>query len=256
MNYRWNLLYFIPILLASLIYLFTGQFWLAMIGILVGAGVMVLLRPGLLPPHIHQAVQLFEQGEVEKALTLVNQSIETNPGRWEAYYIRSLIHFALSNLPAASEDARQAISLKPTIAASHAALGQALAAQADFVAAREAYQQAAQLNSREGLNHYNVGATDFRLQDYEKAIPRLELATKLGLSNPHLNLLAHYYLARALESSGRDNEAQPIYASIQGQTEILERLKQELNQVSDYPTLKLLKQDVAALEIRLANTGR
>lgn len=256
MNRLWNLLYFIPIVLASLIYLVTGQFWLAVVGILVGAGVMVLLRPVLLPPYVHRAAQLFEQGELEQALGLVNQSIETSPGRWEAYYVRSLIHFALSNLPAAAEDAGQAITLKPTVAASHAALGQVLAAQADFMAAREAYQQAAQLNSRDGLNHYNVGATDFRLQNYEKAIPRLELATKLGISNPQLNLLAHYYLARALESSGRDNEAQPIYATLQGQTEILDRLKQDLNQVSDYPALKLLKQDVAALEIRLANGRR
>lgn len=254
MERRWNLLLIIPLLTALLAFFLTENILYTALGFVVGYLILQGARVLLLPSGLHGAVRAFQSGRLEEALARTNQIIDQKPDRWESYYLRALIHFALSNLPAAEADAREAVERKPDSDTNYVTLGQVLYAQARFPQAEEAFAEAVRLRGTEGLNQYHLGATLFHLERYQDAIPRLELAIKLRTSNEQMELLAHYYLARSLQQVGRDEEAADIYGEMQEHADALANLRRDINSASDYPARHLLQKDVAAIEKRLRLT--
>lgn len=254
MERRWNLLLIIPLLAALIAFFLTEQLIYTALGFVIGYLILQGLRFLLLPPGLHGAVRAFQAGRLEEALERTNHVLDKDPERWETYYLRALIHFARSELPAAEADARSAIERKPDSDTNYVTLGQVLYAQARFPEAEEAFSEAARLRGTEGLNQYHLGATLFHLNRYRDAIPRLELAIKLGISNEQMELLAHYYLARSLQQDGRDKEAADAYDAMQEYADALDDLKRDVASASDYPARHLLQKDVAAIEKRLRFT--
>lgn len=253
MERRWNLLLIIPLLTALVAFLLTEQIVYTALGFVVGYLLLQGVRTLLLPSGLHSAVRAFQSGRLEEALARTNEIIEEKPDRWESYYLRALIHFTLSDLPAAEADAREAVERKPDSDTNRVTLGQILYAQARFAEAEEAFAEAARLRGTEGLNQYHLGATLFHLERFEEAIPRLELATKLGTSNEQMELLARYYLARSLQQEGRDQEAAGVFEEMEEHADALEDLKRDVGTATDYPARHLLQKDVAAIERRLAS---
>lgn len=254
MERRWNLLLIIPLLTALVAFFLTEQLIYTALGFVVGYLILQGLRFLLLPPGLHGAVRAFQAGRLEEALERTNQVIDKGPDRWEPYYLRALIHFARSNLPAAEADARTAVESKPDSDTNYVTLGQVLYAQARFAEAEGAFSEAVRLRGTEGLNQYHLGATLLHLERYQDAIPRLELAIKLGISNEQMELLAHYYLARCLQQDGRDEEAAEAFATMQEHVGAFDDLKRDVNSANEYPARHLLQKDVAAIEKRLRVT--
>jgi tetratricopeptide (TPR) repeat protein len=255
MDRRWNLLFAIPLLAALVVFLLTEQLAFTALAFVGGYVLMEGLRFLVLPPHLHRAVQNYRRGDLEEALALTEMSIEKRPDRWESHYLRSLIYFAMSRLDLAEQSIREAIRLNEDSDTSYNMLGQILYSQNQLEEAEQNFAKAVELRAREGLNHYHLGATQYRLERYADAAPRLELATRLGIDNPQLNLLAHYYLARSHEQLGQQEEAESAYDKMQENREAFEALKQDVASVPDYPALPQLKQEVAAINSRLRWNG-
>lgn len=251
MDRRWNLLFIIPLLTAFAAFLLTNQILYTGLGFIVGYLIMQGARYLLLPPNLHKAVQRFQAGELEESLALTERAIEARPDRWESYYLRTLIYFAISDLDEAEANARKAIELKPDSDTNYVSLGQVLYSKANFAEAREAFAEAVRLRGKEGMNQYYLGATLYQLDQCAEAAPRLELATRLGIDNEQLALLAYYYLARCRDRLDQPDEAAAAYAEIQEKREALAALKDDVARAPAYPALTGLRQDVAAIEKRM-----
>jgi tetratricopeptide (TPR) repeat protein len=251
MERRWNLLLLIPILISFVAFLLTGQILYTAAGFIAGYGLLLIVRRRLLPPHLHEAVQKFQKGDLEGALILARQAIAARPSRWEPYYLQSLIHFGLTQLEQAEASAREALTRNPDSDSAHAVLGQILYAQGRYAPAKDEYVIAARIRSRDAMNQYQAGAAYFRLAEYERAIPRLELATKLGLDDAALALLAHYYLARSFELTDQPGKAESAAEAMHEHRSGLADLKRGVTEAAPYPDLAHLRDDVNALAIRL-----
>lgn len=246
MDRRWNLLWIVPLVVALVVFLLTQNAIFTALGLVAGMMLMWAVRRLMLPPHVHDAIRLFQKGDLESAVEAANQAASARPDRWEPYYVRSLIHFAFSQLEAAEDDARRSIELNPNSSANHAMLGRVLSAQANFAAARQAYASAVELNGRDANNQYHLAVADYRLGHYEGAGRRLELATRLGIENEQQELLAYYYLARCQEEMGDPPDS--AIERMREKREALQGLRNDLGSVSDFPARTYLMEDIDGIE--------
>ncbi|MCB0016855.1 MAG: hypothetical protein KDE09_03640 [Anaerolineales bacterium] len=252
MDRRWNWYWIVPLILAPILFAITQNAIYLWVGF--GAGVLLLwlFRHLALPPHLHNAVKLYRRGQLEAALAAATQAINKSPDRWETYHTRSLINFGLSDLAGAEKDARQAVSLKPTVSTGHIALGQALYWQARYEEAQAAYKEAIRHQAREGLNHFYLIMTQYRLGQFEDVAITAPFALKLGINNPSFMLLAYYYLLDSLERLNRPDEAAAALEQLKQHEMGLEPFQDDLASVSGFPALPALRQDVRAIASRLA----
>jgi hypothetical protein len=96
---RANLLLIIPIGTALIAYLLTEQLIYTVAAFVAGYLVVGGLRFLLMPPHVHQAAQRYQRGDLQGALELTEKAIAARPQRWEPHYLRALIKFSDSDLP-------------------------------------------------------------------------------------------------------------------------------------------------------------
>lgn len=244
---RTNLLLIIPIITALIAYFLTEQLIYTAAAFVVGYLVVGGLRFLLMPPHVHQAARLYQRGDLEGALELTEKAIAARPQRWEPHYLRALIRFSDSDLPSAEESALNAIEKQPDEAAAHLILGQVLFAQGRYAAAKETFDAAMTHGGKEGVHQYHAGAAAYRLGDYSKALPRLELALRLGLDNAQLRLLATYYVADCLQETGKHDEAAGYFEQLAGFSDELGNLRRDLQLVADYPERTALSDDIRAI---------
>jgi len=235
-------------LLAALIVYFSSQdLILTAVAFVVGYLVMEALRFRLLPPHLHRAARLYQNGDLESALAMTEKSIAARPGRWESHYLQSLIRFNSSDLKGAEQSAKKAIELDPEQAPIHLILGQILFAQGLYDGARNAFAEALSYGGKSGIYYYHAAAAAYRLGDCEAAIPRLELALRLGVDNPQLVLLAKYYLGSCFERRGEQETADGYFEQLGQHTAELESLRHDLHIVPDFPERVALSNDVQAI---------
>lgn len=254
MNRRLNLLLLIPILAALVAYFVTEQLIYTVAAFVAGYLLVGGLRFLFMPPHLHRAARLYQRGDLEGASEFVEKSIAARPERWEPHYLQALISFSRSELRTAEESARRAIALQPDEAPVHLILGQVLFAQGQYDSARVAFADALKHDGKEGIQQYHAAATAYRLDDCSEAIPRLELALRLGLDNPQLKLLATYYLADCLQKGGELDEAQRYFDQMEDYAEELDNLRRDLQLVPDYPERKALSADIQAIAGFVATT--
>lgn len=244
MNRRLNLLLIIPIGTALLAYFVTGQLPYTAAAFVAGYILVSALRFLLLPPHLHQAARRYQRGDLAGALDLVEKAIAARPNRWEPHYLEALIRFSNSELDQAQESARKALSMHDEEAATHLVLGQILHAKGKYDEARNAFADALHHGGKDSIYQYHAAATAYRLGDCSEAIPRLELALRLGLENAQLELLATYYLAECLQKSGELDEAKARYEALARYSDELDNLRRDLQLVPDYPERKALSEDI------------
>lgn len=247
MNRRVNLLFLIPLLGALVVYFSSQDLILTAVAFVVGYLVMEALRFRLLPPHLHRAARLYQNGDLESALALTEKAIAARPGRWESHYLQSLIRFNSSDLLGAQQSATKAIELAPEQAPIHLILGQILFAQGLYEGARSAFDDALRSGGKSGVYHYHAAAAAYRLGDCKVAIPRLELALRLGVDNPQLVLLAKYYLGTCLEKGGEKETADGYFEQLAQHSAELESLRHDLHIVPDFPERVALSNDVQAI---------
>ncbi len=254
MRQRSNLLFAIPLLAALVAYFATQQLVYTAIAFVVGYLAMEAFRFRLLPPHLHRAARLYQRGDLESAKELAERSIVEKPERWESHYLLALIKFNTADLKGAGASAQAALELKEDEAACHLINGQIYFAQGLYEEAKQAFDAALRHGGRTGVYQYHAAVAAYRLEQCSEAIPRLELALRLGIDNPQLVLLAKYYLADCLQKSGEQDAAQGYFAQIARHDKELESLRQDLRIVPDFPERKALGRDVHAIA-QVADAG-
>lgn len=256
MDRRWNLLFLVPLMAALIAFLATQELIYTAIAFVAGYVLMEGFRFLLLPPHLHRAARQYQKGNLEEAMALTKKSIAARPDRWESHYLQALIAFNSAQLGDAEESARHAIELKPDEAAAHVVLGQVQFAQGHYDRARKSFLEAIDVGGNAGINQYHAAAAAFRNGDCDETIPRLELALRLGIDNPQLELLAKYYLGECHRRAGDEENAADYFGQMSKHADELENLRHDLQIVPDYPERSALSKDVQAiadaLEIRTA----
>lgn len=244
MNRRFNLLLVIPIATALVAYFVTGQLIYTAAAFVAGYILVSGLRFLLLPPHLHQAARRYQRGDLAGAQDLVKKAIAARPNRWEPHYLEALIRFSNSELDLAQQSARKALALHDEEASAHLVLGQILYAQGHYDEARNAFADALHHGGKDSIYQYHAAATAYRLGDCSEAIPRLELALRLGVENAQLELLATYYLAECLQKTGEGEQANVRYEALSQFSDELENLRRDLQLVPDYPERIALSEDI------------
>lgn len=247
MNQRANLLFLIPLAAALVAFFVTRQLAYTAIAFVVGYLLVEALRFKLLPPHLHQAARRYQRGDLEGALELTEKAIAARPDRWESRYLHALILFNNADLAGAERAARKALELKSDEEAVHLVLGQILFAQGAYQEAQNAYHDALSHGGKSAINHYHAATAAYRLGQCQQAIPRLELALRLGIDNPQLTLLAKYYLADCLQREGEQEAADGYFEQLAGHADELESLRHDLHIVPDFPERRALSNDVQAI---------
>jgi tetratricopeptide (TPR) repeat protein len=109
----------------------------------------------------------------------------------------------LRRLPEAEEALKSASLVDPTNPRVWYSLGLALFDSGDQPSALKAFQHAAEVAPQDADTHYYIGIIDLGLKDYDHAIPEFEKALQIS----PLHASAQYGLARALQRSGKADEA-------------------------------------------------
>src|ERR1700759_3361352 len=109
----------------------------------------------------------------------------------------------LRRLPEAVETLRAASGVDPANPRVWYSLGLALYDSGDQPSALKAFQHAAEVDPQDADTHYYIGIIQLGLKDYERAISEFEKALQLS----PLHASAQYGLARALQRSGKGDEA-------------------------------------------------
>jgi tetratricopeptide (TPR) repeat protein len=109
----------------------------------------------------------------------------------------------LRRLPEAVEALRAASGVDPANPRVWYSLGLALYDSGDQPSALKAFQHAAEVDPQDADTHYYIGIIELGLKDYEHAISEFEKALQLS----PLHASAQYGLARALQRSGKGDEA-------------------------------------------------
>jgi tetratricopeptide (TPR) repeat protein len=253
-NRRTNLLLIIPVITALVAYLLTEQLLYTVAAFVAGYLLVGGLRLLLMPPHVHQAARRYQRGDLQGALELTEKAIAARPQRWEPHYLRALIMFSNSSLPSAEDSARRAIERQSDEPGAHLILGQVLFAQGEYAAARDAFAAALTHGGKEGVYQYHAGAAAYRLGDCSEAIPRLELALRLGLDNAQLKVLATFYVADCLQERGEQEEANGYFEQLAGFDDELQNLRHDLQLVADYPERTALGEDIRAIATFVPST--
>jgi tetratricopeptide (TPR) repeat protein len=109
----------------------------------------------------------------------------------------------LRRLPEAEEALKAASLLSPKNPRVWYSLGLALFDSGDQPSALKAFEHAAEVDPQDADTHYYLGIIDLGLKNYDQAIPEFEKALQIS----PLHASAQYGLARALQRSGKADEA-------------------------------------------------
>jgi tetratricopeptide (TPR) repeat protein len=202
-----------------------------------------------LPSHLRPVLKEFQAGNVAQALLLVNQSIQAYPETWQAYQLRSVIHYSRLQVAEAERDARTALKLKPDSFYNHNALGQALLIQGRYIEAKEAFSEALRLAPKQAMNH-NLGIACYRSGEYATAVEALAKATQTELPASQ-KLWVYYLLGRSFEALGQQDRAEQTYQAMQRYRDGFEKLVDSVRDKPDYPDIALVRADIADIERRL-----
>tara|TARA_X000000368_G_C23027414_1_gene710890 strand:+ start:78 stop:1889 length:1812 start_codon:yes stop_codon:yes gene_type:complete len=139
---------------------------------------------------LQAAVSFATNGEIKKAIDVVEPLIEMYPNEAILYNIRAVCNKAKQNYPSAIDDFNKATSLKPDYAEAYYNLGVTLREMDDFDNAIKAYQNALVCNNNYPNAHNNLGQIFLVKGKFDYAIDHLEwsVALKPEFAEAHNNL--------------------------------------------------------------------
>ncbi len=219
---------------------------------LFGFGITVLLLMGqrLLhtPLSYRAATRHFQQGNDEDALALLSKAIETRPDFWQSYQLRALIYLMQGHLRHAQRDGETAVSLNPHSHEAYNILGQVYLAQTDFEKAVMAYETAVSLQPSNELYAYYLGISLYRNGRFAEAAQALAIATQGALPTDSYDLLAYFYLGRALTANGEDALAAEAYEMMGNFKNGLPELEKQYAEQFSTPHLVIMKEELRSGE--------
>ena len=144
-------------------------------------------------------------GQVDRALTAVNQAIDLNPDSFEAYQVRGRINQeGLGNLAAALNDYREAYAIAPNMIYVAIWVARMERSQQNFDVALEIYQDIIDENPGNTPVLFEIGDYNFRVEgNYSQAASYFSRCVQ---SNPN-NAACHYMLGRSQMSLAQPQDA-------------------------------------------------
>ena len=242
----------VPAVLGIAYGLIYGQALYAITGVSASLLMLSVQRAFTVPLSYRLARRNFLRGNLEMALDLTDKAIAARPGFWESYQLRALIYLAGMRFGQAERDALKALELRPDAHPVYNTLGQLHLAEANYEKAATAYAKAISLSPKHALYHLYHGMALYRMNNARDAAESLAAATRLGLPVVTFELLAYYYLGRALEGNREVEKAEEIFIDMLAFRDGLDGLKSELAQQPDFPELPHLRSDLRDMERRLA----
>ncbi|UTF61321.1 tetratricopeptide repeat protein [Gilvimarinus sp. DA14] len=151
--------------------------------------------------------QLLAAGKHERALQLLNESLESNPEDQTLLYSRAMVHDGLGNLAQAEQDLRSIIEYDPDNAAALNALGYILTENTErYAEAYDYIKHALELQPNDPATIDSMGWVQYRLGNLEIALRYLERAMS---AYPDHEIAAH--LGEVLWVSGQQDEARSVW---------------------------------------------
>ena len=201
------------------------------------------------PLSYRAATRAFKRGDDDEALALLSKAIKARPDFWQSYQLRALIYLMQSHLHHAQRDGEAAVSLNPMAHEAHNILGQVYLAQTDFEKAVMEYETAVSLAPKNELYVYYLGLALYRNGRYTEAAQALAIATQGTLPADSYDLLAYFYLGRALAADGEEDLAAEAYEMMGNFRESLPELEKQYAEQRNYPHLAMMKEDLEELSM-------
>jgi tetratricopeptide (TPR) repeat protein len=171
------------------------------------------IDPRLADVHVNLSLVLAQQGELEAAATHLDRAIELLGNSREAaraHFLRAKIWAAQDQMEKADAELTQAVQLRPDFADAWSDLGAVRRLERNYAGAEKALVKAVELDPQNALAQYRLGQTDLENGKAEAAVRHLEIAAEYTPEDrPTL-----YTLMRALQKTGRDQEAESIRARV------------------------------------------
>lgn len=240
-------LFAIPTLIGITFGLTQGKVSYTLIGFAISFVLLMIQRAFNTPLSYRAATRQFRQGNDDEALSLLSKAISTRPDFWQSYQLRALIYLMQGHLHHAQRDGEAAIALNPMAHEAHSILGQVYLAQMAFEKAVTAYGKAIALAAKNELYTYYLGMALYRNGRFPQAALAFAIATQGTLPNDSYDLLAHFYLGRALAAGGKKALAAEAYEMMNKFKDSLPELAKQYAEQPPYPHLALMKEDLAAL---------
>jgi len=232
-----------------------GSLTEAIVGVGLTAVLLILLRFFHTPVSYRVAYNYFRGNQMQKALEMINKSINARPDFWESYQLRSLIYLSQMSLDHAERDALQALELNPKAHPVYNTLGQAYLAQARFADAEEAYSSALDLAPGYALYLYHLGLCEYRRQDFEESAQSFAAASRGTLPLIEYDLQNAYYLTCSLEELGDEETAAAARKQMFKFRAGLPLIQKQLANQPNYPHLDQMRADADDMEQRLVLLG-
>ena len=132
---------------------------------------------------LKESQDLVAQSDYYEALAVIDEAIQLNLNRAEAYACRGSVYDDLGEYSRAIEDYTKAIQINPNYAAAYNDRGVAYKNLNEHEKAIKDYSEAIRLNSNKESYYYNRGNIYYSLKNYSKAIDDYTKAIKI---NPNL----------------------------------------------------------------------
>lgn len=146
---------------------------------------------------LHQALDLCNKNDFDKALTLLDEIIKDEPQNSEAWRVLAQIHWMHNHEPnRAYDELIESLRCEPKNIWALVLMGNLLVKEMNDVEhAKEYYEKVLQYYPDNAIALNNIGATYMELKDYEDALPYIEKALKIddSYANSYYGLGLCYY---------------------------------------------------------------
>ncbi|MCL4456104.1 MAG: tetratricopeptide repeat protein [Nitrospirae bacterium] len=126
----------------------------------------------------NEAVKLFDEGSIDKAVEVIKEAINADPNYSEAYDRLGYILLKKGQLDDAINAFNSALKINPRMRTSKTGIGLALMKKGDLKGAESILKDALILNPYPSMTHYVLGLVYEKLNDYEKAIAHFKEGIK------------------------------------------------------------------------------
>lgn len=127
------------------------------------------------PATLDQAVFAWRQGKTEQALKQLNELIKAQPGLWQPYYVRGLIHAGKRQYEQARDDFSAAIEREPNQAALYDQRGSVAFCQGQIEQSIRDFDRAIELDAGRERGHWKRGISYYYAGEFAKGQKQFEV---------------------------------------------------------------------------------
>lgn len=158
----------------------------------VNTGISAQQLPAVLDEDTARGIELYKQGDREKAIEVLSKVIKKRKEDVNAWYYLGLALHSKGAIGAARLPFEMVIKLSPDFADAHAKLSLALVLYNDLSGAISAARRALELGDQSAEVHYVIGETHLRQDEPAKALEEAEAALRIKPDLPEALILKSF----------------------------------------------------------------